>query len=557
MIKKYKIGIILSLLLLLLFNSNCSAASLSDRISDYAIGDCILIGDTMVCQNVDNVMIIYHNEEGTPFQTERIQKGEKHIISSQGLVKIGYQLEWEIADVTTSDETNTIISVQPKWKPETYTIRYHNTRGKQIQNPASYVTGKNEIMILPMEDSDFIGWYDNEECQGNPVTKIDKQKTGNIDLYAKWKNKVATIYLETNTKQSINPIIVPEGELIVIPKEIQKQGYLLEGWYQDKEMTQKYDLKITPDKDMTLYAKWEKAYTITTELEELQNSIILNKTIAMKGDTITVEIKPDSKITFKEVKVNGHRIIEQDGIYSFPMPETDCVLTAEWVSNMVQNDRVVLENIPQNLMEKVILTTNLVSLTQEQEKQLENKVQSIMKQGKLACLLDIKLNNLQGEEVTVFAEPIMVRIKLDANLLNDYTDLQVVYLGVNGETQLLNAVLQGEYLVFETNHLSQYGIIGTAEEQKNPTPKETLHQDSSEEKMPNQEEQQEEQQEEVQYSILAAKGEKQQEKTKTSTSIVNTGDITILVCTSVISVVVLANMIQFKMAKRKKKNSLE
>ena len=55
--------------------------------------------------------------------------------------------------------------------------------------PSDYLTYTiNDEFILPQPVSsiDFLGWYLNPDCTGDPVTKIEKGSIGDMMLYAKW-----------------------------------------------------------------------------------------------------------------------------------------------------------------------------------------------------------------------------------------------------------------------------------------------------------------------------------------------------------------------------------
>ena len=70
----------------------------------------------------------------------------------------------------------------------TYTISYYN--GDTLLTnlyPLKYVENSN-VIILPeykLAGYNFLGWYDNEELSGDPITEIPAGSTGDIVLYAK------------------------------------------------------------------------------------------------------------------------------------------------------------------------------------------------------------------------------------------------------------------------------------------------------------------------------------------------------------------------------------
>lgn len=64
----------------------------------------------------------------------------------------------------------------------------YKTFNKQGSN-----NNKKENNYTYGEEYLFKGWYENENYEGEEVTRIDSTKTGNITLYAKWSKVVAMI----------------------------------------------------------------------------------------------------------------------------------------------------------------------------------------------------------------------------------------------------------------------------------------------------------------------------------------------------------------------------
>lgn len=74
------------------------------------------------------------------------------------------------------------------------------------------------------------------------------------------------VSFESNGGTPVRDVLVPIGDVLEEPKEPKKEGYEFAGWYQDIDLTTKYEFNEPVEKDMTLYAKWNPAkYTITWE----------------------------------------------------------------------------------------------------------------------------------------------------------------------------------------------------------------------------------------------------------------------------------------------------
>ncbi len=54
-------------------------------------------------------------------------------------------------------------------------------------SPLSYTILDEITLPVATGNAKFLGWYDNAECTGEAITKIEKGTTGNLVLYAKWE----------------------------------------------------------------------------------------------------------------------------------------------------------------------------------------------------------------------------------------------------------------------------------------------------------------------------------------------------------------------------------
>ncbi len=54
-------------------------------------------------------------------------------------------------------------------------------------SPVSYTILDEITLPAATGNAKFLGWYDNAECTGDPITSIAKGSTGNLVLYAKWE----------------------------------------------------------------------------------------------------------------------------------------------------------------------------------------------------------------------------------------------------------------------------------------------------------------------------------------------------------------------------------
>jgi hypothetical protein len=78
----------------------------------------------------------------------------------------------------------------------------------------------------------------------------------------------------------------------------------------------------------------------------------------------------------------------------------------------------------------------------------------------LISLYDVTVFN-GSKEVTMKDGNYTIKIKLDHNI-DDYENYRIIYVNDDGEIEeYIDGVIEGDYIVFETSHLSQYGVIGS------------------------------------------------------------------------------------------------
>ena len=92
-----------------------------------------------------------------------------------------------------------------KWQPSVYSIVY-NLDGGELENPqTSYTIEDNVILPTPTKPGhEFLGWFDNAELEGEPVTEISKGNTGKYEFFAAWEA------LEVEVVYDFNGGLIPE-----------------------------------------------------------------------------------------------------------------------------------------------------------------------------------------------------------------------------------------------------------------------------------------------------------------------------------------------------------
>ena len=213
--------------------------------------------------------IIYNNTKGATNNNATGFNTDSETIILSDLHKEGYAFDgWYQNDVKVTEITKGTISdveLTAKWTPVEYNITYNNTKGDVNNNPTSYNIESDTIILsnLQKEGYTFDGWYNGNQ----KATSIPTGSYGNIVLTAKWTPCDYNI-IYNNTKDAINSNATGfniDSDTIIL-SDLQKEGYVFEGWYQN-------GVKITQITkgtigDVELTAKWTPQIYIATFVVE-------------------------------------------------------------------------------------------------------------------------------------------------------------------------------------------------------------------------------------------------------------------------------------------------
>ena len=160
-----------------------------------------------------------------------------------------------------------------------YTITY-NTNGGDAIPAASGTALPNPLPTPKKEHYEFQGWYTNEYCTQAAIAGATIN--ADITLYAKWEAVTYTITLVPNYPNSLTGVFKDKegntiaGNLLIPIKygttsqpltdfysELSFEGYQFDAFYTQVEGGQRRVNTGTLTKDLTLYARWKKEYTVT------------------------------------------------------------------------------------------------------------------------------------------------------------------------------------------------------------------------------------------------------------------------------------------------------
>ena len=154
-------------------------------------------------------------------------------------------------------------------------------------------------------DSDytFVGWFDNEKCEGNPYT-FDKMPSSNLKLYAKWSAPSYTVSFDTDGGSSVDSQTVEKYKTASAPStNPTKAGYVFDGWYTTADGNDFFEWNTQIEADTTVYAHWTRAtlsYTVHY-VDEDGVSVAPDKEVSNPNFTI------GQSVTEAAIAVTGYR----------------------------------------------------------------------------------------------------------------------------------------------------------------------------------------------------------------------------------------------------------
>lgn len=215
--------------------------------------------------------IAYHLNGGEPASNPVTYTFETDNIFLQAPIRDGYEFggwylspDFEgtpIAAITIGSHGD--IELYAQWTLIDYLINYYNLLDgvNSPLNPASYnaQTGLVELYAAERDDYDFMGWYDNQMFEGEPMEHIESSLLADIDLYAKW---TPTEYLIVyHLFGGTNHIDNPETYNVENVYELynpQREHFVFLNWYANQYFTGEPLTRIeNRSGTLNLYAKWQ------------------------------------------------------------------------------------------------------------------------------------------------------------------------------------------------------------------------------------------------------------------------------------------------------------
>ena len=277
-----------------------TAGSVSKHVTLYVINSYNVSFNTRV--NGLNIDPIYGVLEGYSI--------EEPNISREGYVLEGWYKDpnnTEIFDFDL-DFVYSNMTLYAKWKAIKPIVTFDSVGGSEVD---SSIIAYNSTVLKPKQPTKtgyiFGGWFEDEEC--TILFDFAKLLKEDITLYAKWNKIEYTISFVTNGGTEVAPMVtsIEEGYKIIEPNTV-KTYYLLEGWYKDANLLQKFYFETEITQDTTLYAKWktEKSYV---EFVDFDGESCVYNEFGFEIETQSTDVERNFKVSEVQPYKEGYTFV--------------------------------------------------------------------------------------------------------------------------------------------------------------------------------------------------------------------------------------------------------
>ena len=259
-------------------------------------------------------------------------------------IRQGYLGEWNIKDFD-NIKSDTIVTAV--YTPIQYKINYHLNGGAYSGVLVENYTIESPEIMLPVLDKQgwiFIGWFDNPDYAGEPVSFIPKSNFGNKNYYALFaENQIFyDVYLQSNSPVEVTITGAGKysaGEQVLIYTQCLETGYTFVGWFEGEQL-KSYNPSYTfsmPEHNVNYFARWEKEkYQLTLINDNVKMGNVSGEGLYTWGDTVKLIAAPNEGYQFAGWYDENNKIISEDIIFDYEMPINEVTITAKWKANDFQ-----------------------------------------------------------------------------------------------------------------------------------------------------------------------------------------------------------------------------
>ena len=223
----------------------------------------------------------------TPAGEDTFQAGTGYTITVEYTLDPGYKVSSATINGATAllSDNKATASLSPL--EVEYSITYNLDGGKLASgsNPTTYTKSSRFTLVNPTKTGyDFAGWTGTGLDKATMTVTVPAGSTGNRSYTATWTVKSYTVTFDVQGHGTAPKAqTVDYGKKAATPKAPTESGYAFGGWYQDPACKQEFKFSTKITGDITLYAKWDEAYTLTFHTNGGNTIKSIN---AAKGSTV-------------------------------------------------------------------------------------------------------------------------------------------------------------------------------------------------------------------------------------------------------------------------------
>lgn len=231
------------------------------------------------------------NVSASPDGEDTFQAGTSYTITVEYTLDPGYKVSSATINgapalLTDNKATATLSTLEVE-----YSITYDLAGGKLPAgktNPTTYTKESGFTLVNPTRTGyDFAGWKGTGLDQATMTVTVPAGSTGNRSYTATWTAKSYTVTFDVQGHGTAPKAqTVQYGKKAATPKDPTESGYAFGGWYKDAACKQKFSFSTTITGDITLYAKWDEAYTLKFHTN---GGNTINSINAAKGSTVDLK----------------------------------------------------------------------------------------------------------------------------------------------------------------------------------------------------------------------------------------------------------------------------
>ena len=143
-----------------------------------------------------------------------------------------------------------------EWAEKSFKITFDTDGGTAIQPVVLREGDPFPEVSTTKKNYTFDHW---EDPKGNKVAKGDILPAQDVILHAKWKRDTFTVSFDSRGGSDVSPIKVNAGDTLSLPASPTRKMYIFNGW-EDKNGTPILEGALLDPHDITLYARWERAF---------------------------------------------------------------------------------------------------------------------------------------------------------------------------------------------------------------------------------------------------------------------------------------------------------